>query len=462
VLSDQAIVRFMPSRARSLAIPGPRWLFQRSFDTVAGAIGTAQPAAHTFSIAARAASVDSGFPAVTLLSMNVAPHTLNPLGGFSGSLREELVHDPVRTKQTQPWRVIWIVGGAVWLGISCLSLVWMSRWSGTRFEGEWVLTQTGLAVKHLAVFLAAAMCYRAVIAMGWPAELGARVRALFVNVLLVLGLLWWSEVVEALVLGYVDGQLADMKIGFHSLFEFLFRLHWFATLMRSYFVPYALGLCAIVLTLVIKRRHSEAVQSAELARAYATTRMALLSAQLQPHFLFNSLNALTELIDEDPARASAMVVRLGNFLRHALESGRVPWVMLATEVAGLETYLDIQRVRFGDAIRLSVEVSPDALDIQVPSLILQPLVENAIEHGRRKSGPPLEIKIAISPKAEQLLIGVWNSRPRISARLLPQAYGHGLSNVELRLRAAYGDVAHLSIYPEGSGTLAALTLPLRR
>jgi hypothetical protein len=393
--------------------------------------------------------------------MNVAARTMSPPRESPGSLSEEIVRSRVGIKQAPPWRVIWVVGGAVWLGISILSLVWTSRWSGTRFEGEYIPTETGLAVKHLAVFLVAVVCYRAVIAMGWPAGLKARVRVLLVNVLLALGLLWWSEVVDAFVLGFVDGQLADMQTGFHTLFDFLFRLHWFASLMRSYFLPYALGLCAIVLTLVIDRRHSEAVQAAELARAYATTRMALLSAQLQPHFLFNSLNALTELIEEDPARASAMVVRLGNFLRHALESGRVPWVVLATEVAGLETYLDIQRVRFGDAIRLSVAVSPDVLDIQVPSLILQPLVENAIEHGRRQGGPPLEVNIAISLKAEQLLISVWNSRPKIAARLLPQAYGHGLSNVELRLRAAYGDAGHLSLYPEGSGTVATLLLPLR-
>lgn len=388
---------------------------------------------------------------------------MSPPGESTGSLDGEAVPSLAATKQTQAWRVIWVVGGAVWLGISCLSLVWMSRWSGTRFEGEYVLTQTGLAVKHLAVFLVAVMCYRAVIAMGWPAGPRARMRVLFANVLLVLGLLWWSEVVEALVLGYVDGQLADMQVGFHNLFEFLFRLHWFATLLRSYFLPYALGLCAIVLTLVIDRRHSEAVQASELARAYATTRMALLSAQLQPHFLFNSLNALTELIEEDPAKASAMVVRLGNFLRHALESGRVPWVVLATEVTGLQTYLDIQRVRFGDAISLSVEVSPDALDVQVPSLILQPLVENAVEHGRRQRGPQLAVNIVISLKEERLQISVRNSRPQISARLLPQAYGHGLSNVELRLRAAYGDAARLSIDPDASGgTVATLTLPRRR
>jgi hypothetical protein len=390
---------------------------------------------------------------------------------ISRSVRPEAAELPITpaapgsaaTKELRPWPVIWIVGGAVWLVVTCLVVIWLRHWSGTRVEETYMLSTTGLAVKHVAVFLLAVVCYRIVIAMGWPDPWPARLRVLLVNALLVLGILVWSEVVDDLAAGFIDGQVAEMNSNLHMIFYFLWVPHWFISLLLHFFTPYALGLCAILLTLVINRRHTEAVQAAELASAYANTRMVLLSAQLQPHFLFNSLNALTELIEENPRKASAMVVQLGNFLRHALESGQAPWVTLATELAGLQTYLDIQRVRFGDAVLLSTEVSPEALGIQVPSLVLQPLVENAIEHGRRQRGPTLGVSIVIGVNEQHLLIRVANTRPRIPATLPPQAYGRGLSNVALRLRVAYGDAAQLSLDPGSSGgTVATLLLPLRR
>jgi hypothetical protein len=109
--------------------------------------------------------------------------------------------------------------------------------------------------------------------------------------------------------------------------------------LQMFLPPYVLGLCAIALVVVAQRQHREALRAAELARAYAAARMTTLSAQLQPHFLFNSLHAAMGLIDESPRQAATMLARLGDFLRHALETSRSPWVDVATELAGLEAYL---------------------------------------------------------------------------------------------------------------------------
>jgi hypothetical protein len=389
-----------------------------------------------------------------------------PMGmASSESMPTDAVAAPLaHPEPLKPWNVIWLLGGAVWLLTSCLSLIWLMPWSGTRVEGGYVPSMAGLAVKEAMVFVAAAACYRGVIAMGWPRRPRARVRAAILNLLMVLAILAWSEAVDALVTGFVDERPGDMQAGFHIMFQFLWRPVWLAALLRSYFIPYALGLCAVVLALVINRRHCEAVRAAELARAYAATRMAMLSAQLQPHFLFNSLNALTELIEENPRKASTMVVRLGHFLRHALESGSTPWVPLATELEGLETYLDIQRVRFGDAVRISTRVDPRSLAILVPSMIMQPLVENAIEHGRRAcGGGALEVGIEGSLESNCLRIDVRNDCSSMTGALSPGGYGRGLSNVASRLRAAYGDAARMAVFrDEARGTVAALELPLRR
>jgi LytS/YehU family sensor histidine kinase len=223
-----------------------------------------------------------------------------------------------------------------------------------------------------------------------------------------------------------------------------------------------LGLCAIALVLMARRHHREAVRAADLASAYAAARMAMLSAQLQPHFLFNSLHAISVLIEDSPRQAMTMLARLGDFLRHALESSHWPWVDVATELSGLEAYLAVQQTRFSDRLSISIDASPESLGVYVPSLLLQPLAENAIEHGRKEGGPTLHVRVAVSVVAERLCIVVNNSSPQLQSDLSAADYGHGLSNVDLRLRAAYGNDARLTVGPDHQGgTSAFLDLPLR-
>jgi len=374
----------------------------------------------------------------------------------------EQAHSIDFKRSIRPWPAIGAIGGAVWAGVTCVALVWLLPWSGTWYKGDYVLSTAGSAAKDLGVFLMAAVAYRVAIAIGWPSTFARRAVVLCLNAGFVLCVLVWSEMLDAVFTGLIDHQYPDMHRKFHTVFDMFGRLDWFAGLLRSYLIPYALGLCAVVLTLVVNRRHQDALRTAELARAYSAARMALLSAQLQPHFLFNSLNALTELIEENPRQASTMVVRLGNFLRHVLESSHTPWVTVSAEIQGLETYLDIQRVRFANAVSIDIDTSPDALKLSVPSLILQPLVENAIEHGRRASGPgALAINIDLSLRGEHLHITIRNSRPQLAAMLNCESYGRGLSNVHLRLRAAYGDAARLAIEPGScGGTVATLILPM--
>jgi hypothetical protein len=365
------------------------------------------------------------------------------------------------TATLRPIKVIWGVGGAVWAGITVLTLLWLLPYSGTWLKGEYTLSTGASAIKSALLFLFTIPCYWIAVAVGWPRTLKQRIAAILLNVGLVTAMLAWSEVAEATLAGLVDGQYVAMWQDFPRVLAFLGRLDWMVALLRAYFIPYVLGLCAIELTLVMNRQHAEALQSAELARAYAVTRMTLLSAQLQPHFLFNSLNALTELVHEDPARATQFIVRLGGFLRHALKVSSQPWVHLSTEIEGLQAYFDIQRVRFGPKLDLAVSACTQSLNLSVPSLILQPLVENAITHGRRLSEEPLRVQIDISVRSDRIHIAIHNSIPRLSSVLDPSRYGRGLANVSKRLQAAYGGEARLSVgpAPHAEGTLARLDLP---
>jgi hypothetical protein len=342
------------------------------------------------------------------------------------------------------------------------ALLWMLPASGTTMDGMYVVTTGARAAQHLLVFLAAAAAYRLAIALGWPTSVWARARVAATNTVLALAVVSFSQIALALAAGLVDQHILEMRETLDSWAPFSPRWESWAMPLRFFLPPYVLGLCAIALVLVAQRQHREALRAAELASAYEGARMAMLSAQLQPHFLFNSLHAVSVLIDDSPRQAATMLARLGDFLRHVLESSRWPWVDVATELAGLEAYLAVQQTRFSDRLSIAITASPESLGVYVPSLLLQPLAENAIEHGRNEGGPTLQVRVTTWVRDGRLGIAVSNSSPRLPGKLSPGDYGHGLSNVELRLRAAYGRDAALSVGPDAQGgTSAVLDLPLR-
>jgi hypothetical protein len=364
--------------------------------------------------------------------------------------------------EPRPWRVIWQVGGLCWLVVTGTALLWMLPASGTMMSGMYVITSQARAMQHLLVFLAAALAYRLAIALGWPDSVWGRVRVAAINTLLALAVVSFSQIALALAAGLIDRHTVEMHDTLDSWAPFSPRWESWAMPLRFFLPPYVLGLCAIALVLVTHRHHREALRAARLASAYEGARMAMLSAQLQPHFLFNALHAVSVLIDDSPRQAATMLARLGDFLRHVLESSHWPWVDVATELAGLDAYLAVQQTRFSDQLSIEIDASPEALGVYVPSLLLQPLAENAIEHGRGEGGPTLRVRVATWVRDGRLGIAVSNSSPRLARPLSSGDFGHGLRNVELRLRAAYGRDAHLSVGPDAhGGTSAVLDLPLR-
>jgi len=363
-----------------------------------------------------------------------------------------------------PWVVIGGVGGLCWLVITGTAILWMWPYSGTIMDGSYVMTATARAVQHLMVFLLAVPAYRVVLALGWPQTLVAALRVAAINVTLAAVVIASAPMAAALATGLVDRRAAEMNDVLSSapqFFDFVDVNFWMGPL-RFFLPPYVLGLCAAALVLVARRRHSESLRAAELERACSAARLATLSAQLQPHFLFNSLHAISALIAARPRQAETMLARLGDFLRYALENTHWPWVELATELTGLEAYLEVQRTRFSDRLNITIEASEAALQVYIPSLLLQPLAENAIEHGRSEGTSILYVRVTAAVIDERLHITVSNSNSRLRGALSPSDYGRGLSNVALRLQAAYAGAAYMTVTPDpGAGTTATLDLPLR-
>lgn len=205
------------------------------------------------------------------------------------------------------------------------------------------------------------------------------------------------------------------------------------------------------------------VHAARLSSQLAEAKLGALRSQLNPHFLFNSLNAITVLVrDQDTRTASRMLEQLGEVLRQALQTDRSPEIPLGEEIGFLERYLAIEQVRFSDRLRATFAVDPAVRGAAVPSFLLQPLVENALRHGiaRRTEGGALEV--AARREGDELVLEVKNEGPGLTREPAGARTGLGLVNTRERLATMYGDRAGIALADRpGGGVVATVRLPYR-
>ena len=205
----------------------------------------------------------------------------------------------------------------------------------------------------------------------------------------------------------------------------------------------------------------------EQERLLLHARMEALQNQINPHFLFNTLNSVSSLVRFDPDTAREMIIKLATILRRLLSSGDA-FVPLREEVEFIDNYLDIEVVRFGpDKLRVVKELDPESLDIMVPSMLLQPLVENSIKHGLSSKVEGGSIYLRSRLANSKLVIEVEDDGVGMGAANLLErptglgGTGIGMANVAERLKVLYGDTARMTIDSrEGKGTLVRLRMPV--
>ena len=224
----------------------------------------------------------------------------------------------------------------------------------------------------------------------------------------------------------------------------------------TFLIAYALIVAA---TYVMDSRQKMARQNEELARA----QLAALRSQMDPHFMFNTLNSIASLVvDQRGEAAVGMIVGLSDLLRRASEDSHRAQVTLQEEVEYLKRYIDIQKIRFGDRLQVSIDIPDELLAIQVPNLLLQPLVENAIKHGvsKRRSGG--EVRVAGMSRDGALCLTVYNDSPWELEDMAVTPHGVGLGNLRTRLKILHGDRSNLLLQPaEEGGVEVIVTLPLQ-
>jgi LytS/YehU family sensor histidine kinase len=210
-------------------------------------------------------------------------------------------------------------------------------------------------------------------------------------------------------------------------------------------------------------RASELAQSS-LKAQLAQAQLRALKMQLHPHFLFNTLHSISSLVLEDPPKANSMIARLGDFLRLTVDNSEQQLVTLKEETEFLRCYLDIEQVRFGDRLTVTFELEPQTLSAQVPHLILQPVVENAIQHAIAPRAAQGHINIKAKRLNSLLRVAISDSGPGISSNANSLGKkGVGLSNVRSRLQQIYGPDFRFELMNASDGGLTVvMEIPFQR
>jgi LytS/YehU family sensor histidine kinase len=237
--------------------------------------------------------------------------------------------------------------------------------------------------------------------------------------------------------------------------EFLYYIAILAGgVARDYFLRY-------------QARREEAIrletQAAQLQVQLADARLAALRTQLNPHFLFNTLHAVSALVERDPRGVRRMIARLSELLRTTLEGADEQEVPLSQELTFTHRYLEIMQIRFQGRLVIESQIEPGALDALVPNLILQPLVENAIKHGVSKIDDAGRIEIHAHRDGARLVMSVRDNGPRVGENGLRAGDGLGLRNTRERLSELYGTEQSLTLRPAGDeGVIAEVSIPYHK
>ena len=367
--------------------------------------------------------------------------------------------------QGERWWLNAFTRGWWWAGVFALWTVFgllIAAWAQLRFgpsEGfgytDWLPTMLPFywiwaPLTPAVVLLAQALDFRA----------GYRIRS-FVGLLVAGGAaVLLHGVVYALIHPLVH---ADEGAGFAGGLAGTLREHGAGSL-----ATYA-ALMGAVLTLQQYRRAQvrerdatrEAIRASRLEAQLSAARLDALQMQLHPHFLFNTLNSISVMVLKGAGAEAIRAIRqLGDLLRATLQTAGTQEVPLREEVAFVQGYLDIEKLRFGDRLRVEFEVADDAAAAMVPHLILQPLVENAIVHGLRSRDRDGHIRVVARRDGETLRLEVWDNGAGLPTNGETAASGVGLSNTRARLRELYGTAAYVHIGSGGAlGTRAAIGLP---
>jgi sensor histidine kinase YesM len=275
------------------------------------------------------------------------------------------------------------------------------------------------------------------------------------------GLILFAAVHQAAHLTILWFVMPRLRLQYSSLaacFRAFFGLGFYIDLIIA-----TLIVVAVHALFFYQRFRAGQLEQASLKTQLAQAQLRALKMQLHPHFLFNTLHSISSLVLEDPAKANSMIARLGDFLRLTLDHSDQQLVTLKEETEFVRCYLEIEQVRFGDRLTVEFKIEPATLGAEVPHLILQPVVENAIQHAIAPRATPGRIEIAATRRNDSLRLEVKDTGPGLplSGESAP-GHGVGLNNVRTRLERLYGgDFRFEMTNGPAQGVTVTLQIPFR-
>jgi two-component system, LytTR family, sensor kinase len=288
-----------------------------------------------------------------------------------------------------------------------------------------------------------------------PLELGDWRRRLTIHLVasIVFSLVWM--VVRALLAAVAESSPERAPVGFWTAFTYALVATFFFNVLIYWVVV------SVAHTLRFYRRDREReVRTAELETRLARARLQALQMQLNPHFLFNTLHAISSLMHTDVDAADRMLVRLSELLRYALESTEEHEVPLHRELDFLDRYIEIEQTRFGARLTIEKKIAPETLDALLPNLLLQPIIENAIQHGIEPHARAGRITLRSVRDGNALRIEVRDNGSGLPEGKLQE--GVGLSNSRARLQQLYGEASQFQLTNAPDGGLAVtIVVPWR-
>jgi hypothetical protein len=308
-------------------------------------------------------------------------------------------------------------------------------------------------MQHVLMLPVLLLCYSTAVRIGWrPAR--RRVPQQLALALAFSLLMFWMMLTGGWILHAVIGTHAEP-------FGIFTKGGWavWGGSTATALLAYGFGLVLITGVATYRRYHELQLRNSELRRDWAGARLAALRTQLSPHTLFNVLHTIQARISGEPEVAETLIASLGDLLRGLLQAGERDFSQLRDELQFVELYLGLQIGRFADRLTVHVQSGPEVPAVWVPSLILQPLVENAVVHGLADHSGPVRVDVTYDLAPERLQLQVVNSTVSSDAR----TEGLGLRNVRERLAVQFGERAVLTSGPVDSSTWqATLTLPVLR
>jgi two-component system, LytTR family, sensor kinase len=253
----------------------------------------------------------------------------------------------------------------------------------------------------------------------------------------------WFAVLQVLFNPWESSQASTFEDAWRSSLVFQFL---------TYLIVYALILGFTFWMDARERRARESMETERLSAALSKSQLAALRQQIEPHFMFNALHSITGLVrDHETEAAVSMIVGLSEFLRRGLEDSHRAQVSLTEEIEYLQRYLDLQKLRFGERLQVTIDISSELLAARVPNLLLQPLVENAIKHGIAKRATGGTVRISGVRENGILCLRIYNDAPDAPIGWREPTKGVGLSNLRTRLQILHGSASQLELKQADTG-----------